>query len=55
MNYTVAVNTGVWILSLTYYFVWGHRAYSGPKSNLGDSDSEISSARNVDEILTEKA
>ena len=54
MNYTVAVNAGVWILSLTYYFVWGHRAYSGPKSNLDDSDSEISSVKNLDELLNEK-
>lgn len=34
MNYTSAINGGVWLLSLVYYFVWGYRHYHGPKSNL---------------------
>ena len=40
MNYTVVINVGVWLLALIYYFVWGYRFYSGPKSNL-DKDDDV--------------
>ena len=40
MNYTVVINVGVWLLALVYYFVWGYRFYSGPKSNL-DTDDDV--------------
>ncbi|CAI5759858.1 unnamed protein product [Candida verbasci] len=36
MNYAVVVNVGVWILSFIYYLIHGHKAYSGPKSNISD-------------------
>ncbi|KAK6894344.1 GABA-specific permease, partial [Candida tropicalis] len=54
MNYTVVINVGVWLLSLTYYFVWGYRSYSGPKSNLDAEYLEATSIPNVDEVLGEK-
>ncbi|KAK6876073.1 GABA-specific permease [Candida tropicalis] len=54
MNYTVVINVGVWLLSLTYYFVWGYRSYSGPKSNLDAEYLDATSIPNVDEVLGEK-
>ncbi|KAG5417086.1 hypothetical protein I9W82_004719 [Candida metapsilosis] len=57
MNYTVVINVGVWILSLVYYFTWGYRVYSGPKSNLDHSDTEYlegASLPAMDEVLQEK-
>ncbi|CUM62858.1 uncharacterized protein PRCAT00000417001 [Priceomyces carsonii] len=42
MNYTCVINGGVWLLSLIYYYGFGYRVYSGPKSNLDTvSDSEV--------------
>ncbi|MCP8716271.1 MAG: hypothetical protein M5E90_02510, partial [Asgard group archaeon] len=55
MNYTVVINVGVWILALVYYFVWGYRFYTGPKSNLDDTYLEGTAVANVDEILQEKS
>ncbi|KAK6197918.1 amino acid/polyamine transporter I [Scheffersomyces amazonensis] len=46
MNYTVAVNLSVWILCLIYFFVYGYKFYSGPKSNL---DREIPESINGQE------
>lgn len=57
MNYTVVINVGVWILSLVYYFTWGYRVYSGPKSNLDHLDTEYlegASLPAMDEVLQEK-
>ncbi|KAI3403663.2 hypothetical protein KGF56_003590 [Candida oxycetoniae] len=42
MNYTVVINVGVWFLSLVYYFAWGYKVYSGPKSNLDESNKDES-------------
>ncbi|CAK7902829.1 GABA-specific permease [[Candida] anglica] len=53
MNYTCVINVGLWILSLTYYFTFGYRFYSGPKSNLDDSSSSIE-VENIDVVLGEK-
>ncbi|KAI5951235.1 hypothetical protein KGF54_004309 [Candida jiufengensis] len=55
MNYTVVINVGMWILSLTYYFLHGHKKYSGPKSNLEDEDefAEGSSVIMVEEVYAE--
>ncbi|CAK9440306.1 uncharacterized protein LODBEIA_P44060 [Lodderomyces beijingensis] len=55
MNYTVVINMAVWVLSLVYYFVWGYKSYSGPKSNLDSSDSEDGSVHHIDEVFAEKA
>ncbi|CAH2352002.1 GABA-specific permease [[Candida] railenensis] len=42
MNYTVVINVGVWILALVYYFVYGYKVFSGPKSNLeGEHDGSV--------------
>lgn len=57
MNYTVVINVGVWILSLVYYFTWGYRVYSGPKSNLDEPAPEYfegTSVQGMDEVLLEK-
>ncbi|CAX43535.1 gaba-specific permease, putative [Candida dubliniensis CD36] len=54
MNYTVVINVGVWLLALFYYFVWGYRFYTGPKSNLEEDFVEGVSTANVDEVLNEK-
>lgn len=49
MNYTVVINVGVWLLALAYYFIYGHKVYSGPKSNIDTFELESS-----DEIVYEK-
>ncbi|KAI5954225.1 hypothetical protein KGF54_002000 [Candida jiufengensis] len=56
MNYTVVINVGMWILSLAYYFIYGHKIYSGPKSNLEDEGdyAESSDVAMIEEIATEK-
>ncbi|KAI5951237.1 hypothetical protein KGF54_004311 [Candida jiufengensis] len=55
MNYTVVINVGSWILSLAYFFVHGYKKYSGPKSNLDDTEFiDGSSVALVEEILSEK-
>lgn len=41
MNYTIAINGAFWSLSLLYYYVYGYKHYTGPKSNL-DSEDEVS-------------
>ncbi|ODV80040.1 amino acid transporter [Suhomyces tanzawaensis NRRL Y-17324] len=38
MNYTVVINMGVWTLSIIYYFVYAHKTYHGPRSNLDEGD-----------------
>ncbi|CCH45754.1 GABA-specific permease [Wickerhamomyces ciferrii] len=43
MNYAVAVNCGVWVLSMIYFAVWKHKTYHGPKSNLDDDDDDYDS------------
>lgn len=45
MNYTIVINGGVWLLSVLYYYVYGYKVYSGPKSNLGDENSESDETR----------
>ncbi|KAI5953954.1 hypothetical protein CANMA_004793 [Candida margitis] len=56
MNYTCVINGGVWMLSLVYYYAWGWRSYTGPKSNLdGTETDDETSVKNVDEVLGEKA
>lgn len=56
MNYTCVINCGVWLLSLVYYFTWGYRVYTGPKSNLETDtlDGKDATTINVDAVL-EKA
>ncbi|CAH6723663.1 GABA-specific permease [[Candida] jaroonii] len=57
MNYTIAINGGVWLIAFIYYFVYGYKKYSGPKSNLDSEDVESSddtAAVNIDEVLGEK-
>ncbi|KAI5958976.1 uncharacterized protein KGF55_005630 [Candida pseudojiufengensis] len=55
MNYTVVINVGIWILALIYYFVYGYKVYSGPKSNLDEPEySDGSSVAIMDEVLSEK-
>lgn len=56
MNYTCAINFGVWILALIYFFVHGYKHYHGPVSNLdqpGGSDSE--GVHYIAEVMGEKA
>lgn len=36
MNYTCVINSSVWLFSLGYYFVYGFKVYTGPKSNLDE-------------------
>ncbi|KAG5420607.1 hypothetical protein I9W82_002488 [Candida metapsilosis] len=56
MNYTCAINGGVWLLSILYYYSWAWRTYTGPKSNLDGSESEEeSSVNNIDEVIEVKA
>ncbi|KAG7192326.1 GABA-specific high-affinity permease [Scheffersomyces spartinae] len=55
MNYTVVINCGIWLLAVIYYFAYGYRIYSGPKSNLDTIDGESESNDNLDQILDEKA
>lgn len=59
MNYTCVINVGVWILSIVYYYAYGYRHYSGPRSNLdepsADSSSDGNEVHNIDETLGEKA
>lgn len=40
MNYTCAINGGVWLLSMVYFFVYGYKHYHGPKSNLTSVDGQ---------------
>lgn len=40
MNYTSAINGGVWLLAIIYFFVHGYKHYHGPKSNLTAIDAE---------------
>ena len=54
MNYTVVINVGVWIISMTYYYVYGYKVYHGPKSNLDVDITEGESITNIDEIVAEK-
>ncbi|CAK9440299.1 uncharacterized protein LODBEIA_P43990 [Lodderomyces beijingensis] len=56
MNYTVVINVGVWLLSLIYYFAWGYKVYSGPKSNLDNEEleGELGTLPGVDGMLDEK-
>ncbi|EDK35927.2 hypothetical protein PGUG_00025 [Meyerozyma guilliermondii ATCC 6260] len=56
MNYASVINVGVWILSLVYYYVYGYKVYSGPKSNLDESASSIEGREihNIDQTLDEK-
>ena len=54
MNYTVVINVGVWILSLAYYYTWGYRVYTGPKSNLDEEYIDGESIPALDEVLHEK-
>lgn len=39
MNYTSAINGGVWILALVYFFVHGYKHYHGPTPNVNVIDS----------------
>lgn len=57
MNYTCVINVGIWILSLVYYFAYGYKKFSGPKSNLDEyvDSSAAVSVQNMDEILEMKA
>ncbi|EGV61900.1 amino acid transporter [Yamadazyma tenuis ATCC 10573] len=61
MNYTVAINGGIWLLSIIYYFVYGYREYSGPKSNLNETPTEgidfsgtDSDVHNADVVVEDK-
>ena len=56
MNYASVINVGVWILSLVYYYVYGYKVYSGPKSNLDELASSIEGREihNIDQTLDEK-
>lgn len=40
MNYTSAINGGLWLLSLVYFFLYGYKHYHGPKSNINVIESE---------------
>ncbi|KAG7662075.1 uncharacterized protein J8A68_004463 [[Candida] subhashii] len=51
MNYTVVINVGVWILSLFYYFVWGYRSYTGPRSNLDAQNLVAPNSDESDEMI----
>ncbi|EGV62696.1 hypothetical protein CANTEDRAFT_115349 [Yamadazyma tenuis ATCC 10573] len=58
MNYTIAINGGVWSLTTVYYFVYGYKYYTGPKSNLEVVDAASGSdtdVQNIDEMIGEKA
>ncbi|EER34491.1 hypothetical protein CTRG_01352 [Candida tropicalis MYA-3404] len=59
MNYTVVINVGVWLLSLVYFFTWGYKFYSGPKSNIDseylESVSVSASSQKMDEVLAGKS
>lgn len=56
MNYTCAINGGVWMLSIIYYYTWAWKTYTGPKSNLDGTESEEDdNVKNVDEVLEVKA
>ncbi|ODV80042.1 amino acid transporter [Suhomyces tanzawaensis NRRL Y-17324] len=54
MNYTCVINVGVWLLALIYYFVYGHKYYSGPKSNLEDVYDGENPSFEIDAMLDEK-
>lgn len=49
MNYTCVINPGVWGLSLIYYYVYGHKVFSGPKSNL--DEGAVDSLEEENEVL----
>lgn len=51
MNYTIAINGGVWLLTTIYYYVYGYKYYSGPKSNLESIDGTSLSEENIDGVL----
>lgn len=57
MNYTVAINVPVWSLAMLYYYFYGYKVYSGPKSNLS-GDTPVSSdveVEKIDAVMEQKA
>lgn len=52
MNYTVVLNGGVWILAVLYYFVYGYKVFSGPKSNI-DDDGRVLDFTSIDGQIQE--
>lgn len=55
MNYTCVITPGVWILSLTYYWVYAHKVYHGPAKTVDVPDAESTDeVDRVDEPLIEK-
>lgn len=59
MNYTVVINGGVWLIALVYFFVFGYRSYSGPKSNLPPEETILGTGSDTDvsqenEVETDK-
>lgn len=49
MNYTCVITPGVWILSLTYYWVYAHKVYHGPAKTV-DVPDEVTSDENIDQV-----
>ncbi|KAM9914848.1 hypothetical protein OXX69_000237 [Metschnikowia pulcherrima] len=54
MNYTVVVASGVWILSLGYYYAYARHHYHGPASNVDDNDINSGEVVHVDAVLETK-
>ncbi|KAF9886353.1 GABA-specific high-affinity permease [Aspergillus nanangensis] len=40
MNYTIVINGFVWVACMTYYFLFAHKWYTGPKMTIDISSSE---------------
>ncbi|KAK6456122.1 amino acid/polyamine transporter I [Scheffersomyces xylosifermentans] len=55
MNYTCVINMSIWSFSLLYYYVYGYKFYSGPKSNLDVLDGNSVEFHNMDEVLEKKS
>ncbi|WPK27668.1 hypothetical protein PUMCH_005065 [Australozyma saopauloensis] len=52
MNYTAAINGGVWLLAVVYYFVYGYKHYHGPKSNLSTIDGTVEHTESAEYVTT---
>ncbi|KAH3660262.1 hypothetical protein OGAPHI_007467 [Ogataea philodendri] len=52
MNYAVVIASGVWILSIVYFYTYKYKYFHGPKSNLNDDDT--TEPVSVDLVLDEK-
>lgn len=55
MNYSVVFIGAVWFLATIYYFIYKHKFYKGPKSNLTDEEYEENVGQDVLDAILSKS